>query len=227
MYRRASAFTLIELLIVVAIIAILAAIAVPNFLEAQVRSKVSRVKADQRSIAMALEAYAVDNCNKYPNMHTVISGSWEYVGWGYAQKKLTTPIAYMSSLIADTFQLRTDQLGARGSHLRTRDMWLRGNPYVDRSYDPVEQGDSHVMDYEDFDGGRPRSGVLDQDWIQRWHMSYGNTQWKLGSFGPLRDITDYGWATSISEPGWPNKYYDPTNGTVSRGVIYRTQAYFK
>ncbi len=63
--KRITGFTLIELLIVVAIIAILAAIAVPNFLEAQIRSKVARVKADQRSLATALETYFIDN-NSYP-----------------------------------------------------------------------------------------------------------------------------------------------------------------
>ena len=57
---RAKGFTLIELLIVVAIIAILAAIAVPNFLEAQTRSKVSRVMSDMRSLATAIEAYRTD-----------------------------------------------------------------------------------------------------------------------------------------------------------------------
>jgi prepilin-type N-terminal cleavage/methylation domain-containing protein len=61
MESHRTGFTLIELLIVVAIIAILAAIAVPNFLEAQTRSKVSRVKTDMRSLATAIEAYAVDN----------------------------------------------------------------------------------------------------------------------------------------------------------------------
>ena len=66
MYRPTGrGFTLIELLIVVAIIAILAAIAIPNFIEAQTRSKVSRVKADMRSLATAVEAYRVDN-NRYP-----------------------------------------------------------------------------------------------------------------------------------------------------------------
>ena len=55
------AFTLIELLIVIAIIAILALIAIPNFLEAQTRSKVARVQADMRSLGTAIEAYIVDN----------------------------------------------------------------------------------------------------------------------------------------------------------------------
>ena len=63
--NKRTAFTLIELLIVVAIIAILAAIAVPNFLEAQTRSKISRAKSDERSIATAIEAYVVDY-NKLP-----------------------------------------------------------------------------------------------------------------------------------------------------------------
>src|SRR5438046_645642 len=65
MHHHKQAFTIIELLIVVAIIAILAAIAVPNFLESQTRAKTARVKADHRAIATALEAYYVDN-NVYP-----------------------------------------------------------------------------------------------------------------------------------------------------------------
>jgi len=93
---KESAFTLIELLIVVAIIAILAAIAVPNFLEAQVRSKVSRVKSDFRSIIMACEAYRVDG-NGYPNCF--VNGNMPWIQPPCLRLiPLTTPVAYMTSV---------------------------------------------------------------------------------------------------------------------------------
>ena len=87
---RRGAFTLIELLIVVAIIAILALIAVPNFLEAQTRAKVARAKNDLRTIDVALTAYHVDH-NTYPpwterNGDRIHPCSWRFA-W------LTTPIA--------------------------------------------------------------------------------------------------------------------------------------
>jgi prepilin-type N-terminal cleavage/methylation domain-containing protein len=105
-------FTLIELLIVVAIIAILAAIAVPNFLEAQTRSKVARAQADQRSIATAIEAYAVDH-NQYPaygNPRDYALFAGEPVV--FLPIRLTTPQAYMTSLPPDTFPGRRSGLAA-------------------------------------------------------------------------------------------------------------------
>jgi len=95
--RSCGAFTLIELLIVVAIIAILAAIAVPNFLEAQTRSKVARVYSDFRTMKTAMEAYRVDN-----NDYILDSGGPDSEDRAY--KMLTTPIAYITSIPSSPFR---------------------------------------------------------------------------------------------------------------------------
>ncbi len=97
-----KAFTLIELLIVVAIIAILAAIAVPNFLEAQVRAKISRVRADMRSVATALESYMVDS-STYPNDSDADLDDLVASHKQHGLQLLTTPISYIATVPKDPF----------------------------------------------------------------------------------------------------------------------------
>ena len=59
--KRRGGFTLVEIMIVVAIIALLAAIAVPGFLRARKRSQASRVLNDLRLIDAAVDQYAIEN----------------------------------------------------------------------------------------------------------------------------------------------------------------------
>jgi len=98
------AFTLIELLIVVAIIAILAAIAVPNFLEAQTRAKVSRAHSGMRTLATAFEAYTLD-WNRAPLDYLEWENLYGVPQWQryYCYRQLTTPVAYITSWLNDPF----------------------------------------------------------------------------------------------------------------------------
>ncbi|NUP89468.1 MAG: prepilin-type N-terminal cleavage/methylation domain-containing protein [Candidatus Sumerlaeia bacterium] len=200
---RQRGFTLIELLIVVAIIAILAAIAVPNFLEAQTRAKVSRAKADIRSMATAIEAYYVDY-NAYPiDGHRAGDGQ----AFWYVPTHISSPVAYITTAdLVDPFRTTQEANAARLTD--TPD----GNNFTDAAYRRFRYI-NYIYTYS-VSLGLPALGA---PYIE----VYG--PWRLNSAGPDRSYGPTVLTAVGSSSASLNIVYDPTNGTISRGDIMRSQ----
>jgi prepilin-type N-terminal cleavage/methylation domain-containing protein len=200
------AFTLIELLIVVAIIAILAAIAVPQFAEASARAGVARTAADMRSLATALESYATDH-SAYPPFAVVPGNGFvedPAVTFGddhfevFSRRpgfSLTSPIAYITSYPPDRF--------------------ARSSPSLE-SPDPVTR--AYLPDYS-YRNARYTAEIWigpPEPWLGPGGINFIRSwgHWRLVGAGPdgtrVQDVKS-------------NIIYDPTNGTISRGDIVRTQ----
>jgi type IV pilus assembly protein PilA len=94
MLKGKKGFTLIELMIVVAIIGILAAIAIPNFLKFQAKSKQSEAKTNLKGIYTAETGYFGEN-NAYSGFD---AANWQPVGVARYHYTLTGAITGNTSL---------------------------------------------------------------------------------------------------------------------------------
>ncbi len=221
-----KAFTLIELLIVVAIIAILAAIAVPNFLEAQTRAKTSRAKNDMRVYATALEAYYID-FNGYPPCSTFgIPGRGVNVNAKIVLERLSTPVAYLTSGIMPNPFRATERITNATSREQA------DSP----SFARITGAELALPEYQSYlyqsanDGGRTAfDGVTGAA-----SFPAGSSKahvWFLHSPGPSNRYHNLGGVLANSTRSTADSdnnlsqtvklIYDPSNGTVSFGAIWR------
>ena len=204
MKQNRQAFTLIELLIVVAIIAILAAIAVPNFLEAQARAKVSRAKSDMRAIIVAEEAYMLD-------WNTYTGREWNMQVDTYREglRRLTSPIAYIARVPFDSFGTYADEAWRAWS--KPKFEFSSGNAATQ-----VGGGPDNALN--------PRGWPADACLIRSVGPDKVDDTYEY----PWGTVNQYWWEHGMS----PNTggsavaaacamLYDPTNGTVSVGDVHR------
>jgi len=195
MKRDSTAFTLIELLIVVAIIGILAAIAVPNFINAQIRAKMARVESEEYAIAAAMDSYFADHGSYPPKPAHSANNS---LGFIY----LTTPVPYIPGILSDPFGLKYVNKSRENVYDKVYEFMttkLRGEKFdmfniesvgpdgVD-SFRSTEVYPSHPPDFEFYN---PSNGLCSYGDIIRAGGSYLPRWYREGKGGPRTTGKDW------------------------------------
>ncbi len=219
---RTRAVTLIEILVAVAIIAILAAIAIPNLQGAQVRSKVARTRNDFRVLAGALEAYRVDH-GSYPlcNAWAVAGARPSLPGDPPVLERLSTPTAYLTSaLLPSPFHASRfsgpNILGVGPVDTNYRNWPATNSSGVDAHLYRTYQYTAVGADDTSRTGlSRAQIDILPVD--RRRASAY-----IIQSPGPMGAQINMGGVVTNSDREYSaNLLYDPTNGSLSFGNLFR------
>jgi prepilin-type N-terminal cleavage/methylation domain-containing protein len=211
--RRIPGFSIIEMLIVVAIIAILTAVAVPNYINAKLRSEISRVKADLRTMAVAVESYSTDYGKPPPHSAGLAGTPFDYLyafgaGGGTATLTyaITTPVAYLPTFMMEDPFVQGDPTIGIDERVYTYVAYQWKWPEYVTSAGFSSRADAVA------DGGSERwTGI-------QWKAVYG--KWKVLSVGPDRNYYN---SVPTSNGPWVAIPYDPTNGLTSLGNIVRSE----
>ena len=108
--KREEGFTLVELLIVVAIIAILAAIAIPQFSKYRMRSYKSEIDSDTKNAYTAAQAYLTDNVS------ATITTVDQLIAGGYQRSQGVTFVNADMTVGIGNIELTSTSLNAATKH---------------------------------------------------------------------------------------------------------------
>lgn len=215
-------FSLIELMVVIAILTLLATIAIPNLLDAQVRSRVAKAHSDMADLSRAIEAYFIDH-RVYPATdHSLASEG----GWGANRGVSDASDVFLRQ---PTFRHAEDPDQGL-AQLTTPIAYINTYPT-----DPFSPANNATFSYSTPDEFSLGPGVNGRGWVM-WSLGPGGsyaTDNGSGYAGPV-PLVNVGVAgqTRVAASFYnPKDYipsdtltgilYDPTNGLRSPGIITR------